>query len=142
MSVGAADETLGQEAKRAAAYAVLPRPFRWILGFPGSPYWVGAATALVYLLIAFFVFAAGAFGAAGSVASFWAQGFPMALIYALCLAWVPVAVVMFVRGVERDARGLAPLLGGGDELCREALSVAPRAVWIGAGLGFISHPRS
>jgi hypothetical protein len=110
---------------------VVPRPFRWILAFPYSPWWLGAAAGAGYLLLS---------GSAALGGSHWlGGGGTMELSYALWFAWVPVSVVLLVRGTERDAGELAPTLGvdpsGRETLRHEALSVSPRAIWIGAAIG-------
>ena len=51
---------------------------------------------------------------------------------------MPIIISVLVRGLERDARDLAPVLGaneGDASLLREVFEVAPRAVWIGIAVG-------
>jgi hypothetical protein len=136
VSVVAADEAVDQGGDRGVAYAALPRAFRWILAFPHSPFWLGAAAGAAYVLLA----GATALAATGTTRWF-AGGGTMELSYALWFAWVPIAVALLVRGVERDVLELAPTLGvepsGRAALLQEALSVPVRAIAIGATVGLL-----
>jgi hypothetical protein len=88
----------------------------------------------VYLLAAALVY--GAAGNPRDANTVWVD-----ITYAAWFAWVPIALTSFVRGVERDALALAPILGAEgparETLRREALAVSPRALWLGAAVGFL-----
>jgi hypothetical protein len=130
------------EAGHDAVYSVLPRPFAWVMRFEHPAIWLGAATGAGYLLVTAAILAAAGPVAVGLVTGVsWADVLAVHVTYALYFAGVPIAIAILVRGLERDARNLAPALGakeGGDaSLYRDALKVAPRAVWLGAGAGLL-----
>lgn len=126
---------------RGDAYAMLPRPFQWVLAYPRPALWLGAASGLGYLLVASIAVGGGLYEPLGwkDSRSYWLDSGVMELSYALLFAWVPVAVAALVRGTERDASDLAPTLGADgcawEALGREALAVGPRPLWWGALLG-------
>lgn len=120
-------------AAEAALGSVLPRPFVWVLGFAHPALWLGAAVGAVYLLVAAAALLASGLPASLTLRDLVAQQ----LTYGIYFAAVPVVIAILVRGVQRDARDLTPLLGGGASLEREALTVSPRAVWLGVGFGLL-----
>ena len=79
----------------------LPAPVRWMLAFPGSPLWLAAGVALLYLVVGI-----AAVGVEWAPIGVWDQ-----ITYALFFGWVPLALVVLVRGTGRDAVDLAPALG-------------------------------
>lgn len=126
-----AEEVLGSDP-----HAAVPRPLAWVLGFKHSAVWLGAAIGAGYLLVAAAVIAA----AGRPTGLSWTTLFGDQATYALYFAGVPVAIAILVRGLERDARDLAPVFSakeGAALLQREVFSVAPRAVWLGVGVGVL-----
>jgi len=130
-------ENPGSDASHVAVRSVLPRPFRWVLGFGHPAASLGAAMAVAYLLIV-----GSALTALGRPSFLpWADLVVQHIIYALYFASVPIAIAILVRGTERDTRDLAGALGAGEgeveALCRAALDVPSRAVWLGIGFGLL-----
>ena len=87
----------------------LPAAFRWVLSFPRSPLWLGAGVGLLYLIA----------GIAMVGVDFTAIRIWDHVIYALYFGWVPLALVVLVRGSGRDAVDLAPALSMGAAALRE-----------------------
>lgn len=132
MSVGEAREAM-RVLESDASYAVLPRAFRPILRFRGSPLWLGLATAVVALIADGGVLRLTGFYETSDVSP--ATTVPAQVAYALYFGWVPVAVAYLVRGAERDARNLASALGkrgvDREELRRNVLAVGPGPIALG-----------
>lgn len=137
LSVGVAEERLGPDSDLDAAYAGLPPFLRWVPRYPHSPLWLGALAGVAYGLAAVSLHALTAVGETEE-GSAWAA---VHAAYALWFAWVPIAAVLFVRGVERDVEALAPVFEGGKaataRLRRDVLRVPRRAIWFGVGVGLV-----
>lgn len=138
MSVDAAEERLVPEADRGGARAAVPSAIGWILRFPYSPIWLGVAAGGAYALVAAAAYSAGLFDSlVGESAQDW--GLSAEAAYVLWFGWAPIAAVLLVRGVDRDASDLAPLMQAGEkttgDLRHAALRVPHRFVWGGAGVG-------
>jgi len=138
LNVDVAEGRLAAVDDRAAARAALPGPLRWTLHLPISPLWLGGAAAAVYGVVAASVQRAGVFGPVLGAATP-TQTLGVDVAYALWFAWVPIAAVLFVRGVERDATELAVRWGGeegvADRLRIDALRVPSRFVRAGVAVG-------
>ena len=78
----------------------LPAAFRWTLAFPRSALWLAAGVAVIYFV--------------GETAMLDADLQPLGIwirvAYALFFGWVPLALIVLVRGTGRDAADLAPAL--------------------------------
>jgi len=97
----------------------LPALFRWTLGFPASP--LSLAMGL------------GLLSGVGTIVSFGVDYAPPgiwdAVVYALYVAWIPLALVGLVRGTARDAADLAPALSlDVGSLCDRVFTAGARAL--------------
>jgi hypothetical protein len=106
----------------------LPAPVRWALAFPGSPFWLAAGVGLLYF--------AGASATVG--VSNGPDDLPSHVLYAVYWAWVPLALVVLVRGTARDAVDLSPVLDmDAASLCTRVFAAGSRVLPWSLPLAFV-----
>ena len=111
-------------------------PLRPLRSYRGSPLRLGAAVAFAYLIVAgIWYLASGSFDSRPP----WLEAtLGLDVLYALSLAYVPVALLYVRRGTERDLARLAPLLGGPVERARrQVFAASPRALQVGMAAGLL-----